>query len=129
GLCQKARKIGTHISVSAGNKPFYFPKDMTTAPFLQHPSLTAGQRRYLHSITNIYSTEQMRRQMKQHYLDVLHSCLQSGLRRRCGDLQLQQTQKFRKQSTEKETGARTKAQGRRQSSTHPNIRLPKIVNR
>uniref|UniRef100_A0A3B3ZJC0 Uncharacterized protein n=1 Tax=Periophthalmus magnuspinnatus TaxID=409849 RepID=A0A3B3ZJC0_9GOBI len=126
----RVRKNDTPISILSGNKPFYFPKYMTTAPFLQHPNLTAGQRRYLQSITNIYSTEQMRRQMKQHYLNVLHSCLQSGLRRRCGDLQLKQNQKFRQESSDKE-GARAKSQGRRKSSTitHPNIRLPKIVNR
>ncbi|CAL9708722.1 unnamed protein product [Knipowitschia caucasica] len=120
------------IGITSGNKQFYFPKYMTTAPFLeQHASLAAGKRRYLHSISSIYSTEQMRRQMKQHYLDVLHSCLQSGQisvgRRRCGDLQLKQNQKFRQESSEKENGARVKPQGRR--VTQPNIRLPKIVNR
>lgn len=44
----------------------------------QHPTLTTGQKRYLYSIANVYSTEHMRRLMKQHYLNVLHRCIKSG---------------------------------------------------
>ncbi|KAM3610792.1 uncharacterized protein V6R79_009041 [Siganus canaliculatus] len=43
-----------------------------------HPALTAGQRRYLCSIASVYSTQHMRHQMKQHYLNVLRTCIQSG---------------------------------------------------
>uniref|UniRef100_A0A673BJS1 Family with sequence similarity 216 member A n=1 Tax=Sphaeramia orbicularis TaxID=375764 RepID=A0A673BJS1_9TELE len=72
---------GTHMNAPSGNhmKSIHIPKCMMTAPFLQHPSLTVGQRRYLCSIANIYSTEHMKRQMKQHYLNVLHTCLKSGV--------------------------------------------------
>ena len=56
------------------------PSKITSVLFLsQHPALTAGQRRYLCSIANVYSTERMRQQMKQHYLNVLHTCVQSGV--------------------------------------------------
>uniref|UniRef100_A0A8C9RDQ6 Protein FAM216A-like n=2 Tax=Scleropages formosus TaxID=113540 RepID=A0A8C9RDQ6_SCLFO len=56
----------------------HIPKSMLTAPFLQHPSLTAGQKRYLYSIANVYSTRHMRALMKQQYLDVLHRCIRAG---------------------------------------------------
>lgn len=49
----------------------------------QHPSLTAGQRRYLCSIANVYSTEDMRQQMKRYYLSVLHTYVQTGVYLKC----------------------------------------------
>ncbi|XP_028852545.1 protein FAM216A-like [Denticeps clupeoides] len=49
-------------------KTIHIPKSMMAAPFLQHPSLTAGQKRYLYSIANVYSTDHVRRQMKQRRL-------------------------------------------------------------
>uniref|UniRef100_A0A3Q3ST73 Family with sequence similarity 216 member B n=1 Tax=Mastacembelus armatus TaxID=205130 RepID=A0A3Q3ST73_9TELE len=70
-----------HINVCASSqrmKTIHIPKSMMSAPLLQHPGLTAGQRRYLYSIANVYSTEHMRWQMKQHYLNVLHTCAHSG---------------------------------------------------
>lgn len=45
---------------------------------LQHPSLTPGQKRYLYSIASVYSTDHMRRQMRQHYLNILRSCTATG---------------------------------------------------
>ncbi|KAA8578915.1 hypothetical protein FQN60_017518, partial [Etheostoma spectabile] len=71
---QQVREMyrGTHVNVSAGGqhmKKIHIPKSMMSAPFLQHPALTAGQRRYLCSIANVYSTEHMKQQMKQHYLN------------------------------------------------------------
>lgn len=61
----------------------WFECDNSNIPHMlflsQHPALTAGQRRYLCSIANVYSTEHMRQQMKQHYLNVLHTCVQSGV--------------------------------------------------
>lgn len=45
----------------------------------QEPAFTGGRTPYLYSIASIYSTEHMRLQMKQHYLNVLHVCIQSGL--------------------------------------------------
>ncbi|XP_037634819.1 protein FAM216A-like [Sebastes umbrosus] len=87
---QQVREMyrGTHVTVSAGGqhmKTIHLPNSLTSAPFLQvlfvsqHPALTAGQRRYLCSIATVYSTEHMRQQMKQHYLNVLHTCVQSGV--------------------------------------------------
>ncbi|XP_034397743.1 uncharacterized protein LOC117736485 [Cyclopterus lumpus] len=73
---------GGHVNASAGGqhmKTILIPKSMTSAPFLQHPALTAGQRRYLCSIANVYSTAHMRQQMKQRYLNALHTCVQPGV--------------------------------------------------
>ncbi|XP_062400082.1 uncharacterized protein LOC134089638 [Sardina pilchardus] len=55
-------------------KTIHIPKSMMMAPFLQHPSLTTGQKRYLCSIASVYSTEHLRRQMRQHYISILRSC-------------------------------------------------------
>ncbi|KAG5281434.1 hypothetical protein AALO_G00072150 [Alosa alosa] len=55
-------------------KTIHIPKSMMMAPFLQHPSLSTGQKRYLCSIASVYSTEHLRRQMRQHYISILRSC-------------------------------------------------------
>uniref|UniRef100_A0A8C9YI28 Protein FAM216A n=1 Tax=Sander lucioperca TaxID=283035 RepID=A0A8C9YI28_SANLU len=118
---------GTHANVSAGGqhmKTIHIPKSMMSAPFLQHPALTAGQRRYLCSIANVYSTEHMRQQMKQHYLNVLHTCsIHSHL-----DTDLDNST-FTKDA--QKDVARAKPQGQRKSSSTANsdVILPKIVNR
>ncbi|XP_023253564.1 protein FAM216A isoform X1 [Seriola lalandi dorsalis] len=160
---QQVRKMcrGTHMNVSAGSqhmKTIHIPKSMMSAPFLQHPALTAGQRRYLCSIANVYSTEHMRRQMKQHYLNVLHTCVQSGVylnvsninfdlhylshivfclpgqnpacRRRYGDHQQRENRMFTKDAG-KAVEARAKPQGQRKGSSTAtsDVILPKIVNR
>ncbi|XP_051277625.1 protein FAM216A-like [Dicentrarchus labrax] len=139
--CQQVREMyrGTHTNVSAGGqhmKTIHIPKSLMSAPFLQHPALTAGQRRYLCSIANIYSTEHMRQQMKQHYLKVLRTCVQSGqnptCRRRYGDHQHRENSVFTKDA-EKDV-ARAKPQGQRKgnsssSTAHSDVILPKIVNR
>ncbi|XP_061115566.1 uncharacterized protein LOC133140047 [Conger conger] len=59
-------------------KTINIPKSLMAAPFLQHPSLTYGQKRYLYSIANVYSTEHMQKLMKRHYLNVLHRCIRAG---------------------------------------------------
>ncbi|XP_031158063.1 protein FAM216A [Sander lucioperca] len=135
---QQVREMyrGTHANVSAGGqhmKTIHIPKSMMSAPFLQHPALTAGQRRYLCSIANVYSTEHMRQQMKQHYLNVLHTCVQSGqnptCRRRFGFHQQRDNSTFTKDA--QKDVARAKPQGQRKSSSTANsdVILPKIVNR
>ncbi|XP_045891246.1 protein FAM216A [Micropterus dolomieu] len=134
---QQGREMyrGTHTNVSAGGqhmKTIHIPKSMMSAPFLQHPALTAGQRRYLCSIANIYSTEHLRQQMKQHYLSVLHTCVQSGqnptCRRKYGDHHHRKNSTFTKDA-EKDV-ARPKPQGQRKSSTaNSDVILPKIVKR
>ncbi|XP_029916781.1 protein FAM216A [Myripristis murdjan] len=116
-------------------KTIHIPKSMMTAPFLQHPALTTGQRRYLLSIANVYSTEHMRRQMKQHYLNVLHTCIKTGQssmgRKRYGDHPHKDKCTFQVDA-EKDVGSRTKPQGQRKSSrgtAHSELILPKIVKR
>ncbi|XP_051960583.1 uncharacterized protein LOC127627988 [Xyrauchen texanus] len=56
------------------------PKTMTAAPFLQHPGLTPGQKRFLYSIAEAYSTDQMRQLICQHYMNVLHRCIRTDLK-------------------------------------------------
>uniref|UniRef100_A0A4W6G7V5 Family with sequence similarity 216 member A n=1 Tax=Lates calcarifer TaxID=8187 RepID=A0A4W6G7V5_LATCA len=132
---------GTHINASAGSqhmKTIHIPKSMMSAPFLQHPALTAGQRRYLCSIANVYSTEHMRQQMKQHYLNVLHTRVQAGvylnvsdIKRRYGDHQRGENSSFIKDA-EKHVEKRPKPQGQRKGSSstaNSDVILPKIVNR
>ncbi|KAM7392013.1 hypothetical protein PAMP_022656 [Pampus punctatissimus] len=126
----------THI-VSAGGqnmKTIHVPKSMMSAPFLQHPALTPGQRRYLCSIANVYSTEHMRQQMKQHYLNVLHTCVQSGqnatCRMRFGGHQDRDNSRCRRDE-EKDVKGKTKPQMQRKNSSSnstakSDIILPKI---
>ncbi|XP_078277742.1 protein FAM216A [Rhinoraja longicauda] len=52
-------------------KTIHIPTSVENAPFLQHPSLKTGQKRYLYSIANIYSTDPMRRLMERQYLNML----------------------------------------------------------
>ncbi|MGH0183518.1 UNVERIFIED_CONTAM: hypothetical protein FKN15_012407 [Acipenser sinensis] len=48
--------------------------------FCRHPDLTTGQKRYLCSIANVYSTEHMRTQIRRQYLNMLQPCMQTGMR-------------------------------------------------
>ncbi|XP_051533611.1 protein FAM216A [Myxocyprinus asiaticus] len=61
-------------------KTIQIPKTMTAAPFLQHPGLTPGQKRFLYSIAEAYSTDQMRQLICQHYMNVLHRCIRTDLK-------------------------------------------------
>ncbi|KAK7131308.1 hypothetical protein R3I94_016444 [Phoxinus phoxinus] len=58
-------------------KTIHIPKTMTAAPFLQHPGLTPGQKRFLYSIAEAYSKEHMRQLICQHYMNVLHRCIRT----------------------------------------------------
>ncbi|XP_051733452.1 protein FAM216A isoform X1 [Ctenopharyngodon idella] len=58
-------------------KTIHIPKTMTAAPFLQHPGLTPGQKRFLYSIAEAYSKEHMRQLIRQHYMNVLHRCIRT----------------------------------------------------
>ncbi|XP_031705607.1 protein FAM216A-like isoform X2 [Anarrhichthys ocellatus] len=137
---QQVREMcrGTHGNASAGGqhmKTILIPKSMMSAPFLQHPALTTGQRRYLCSIANVYSTAHMRQQMKQRYLNVLHTCVQPGqnpsCRRRFGIHQHRDDSTLSRDA-EKDV-ARAKPQGqmksRSSSTANSDVLLPKIVNR
>ncbi|XP_059844148.1 protein FAM216A isoform X1 [Hypanus sabinus] len=88
------------LSLSPQLKTIHIPRSMETAPFLQHPSLKTGQKRYLFSIANIYSTDHMRRLMEKQYLNMLQC------RTKLGYITSHQSQKYsnyiRKQS-QKET--------------------------
>ncbi|XP_019119967.2 protein FAM216A [Larimichthys crocea] len=117
-------------------KTIPIPKSMMSAPFLQHPALTAGQRCYLCSIANVYSTEHMRQQMKQHYLKVLRTCVQSGenptCRRRYWDHRHRGNGPFLKDAEKDVTKGKPQRQSKRNSSSstaNSNVILPKIVNR
>nr|XP_043882586.1 protein FAM216A-like isoform X1 [Solea senegalensis] len=137
---QQVRKIYREINRNAladsqHMTTVHIPKSVMSAPFLQHPALTTGQRRYLYSIANVYSTEHMRRQMKQHYLNVLHACLQTGQNPNCRRrLQCGENGTVPK-DTEKDSEARAKPQGRRKGSSsskgtaRSDVILPKIASR
>lgn len=58
-------------------KTIHIPKTMTAAPFLQHPILTPGQKRFLYRMEEAYSTEHMRQLICQHYMNVLHRCIKT----------------------------------------------------
>ncbi|KAL3976282.1 omega-amidase [Sarotherodon galilaeus] len=136
---QQVREIyrGQHTNIPAGSqhlKTIHPPKSMMSAPFLQEPAFTGGRTPYLCSIANIYSTEHMRRQMKQHYLNVLHACIQSGhdetRRRLYGDHHCKEKSMF-KTDPEKNNATANKQQRQRRSSdrAYSDLTLPKIVNR
>ncbi|XP_028313478.1 protein FAM216A [Gouania willdenowi] len=116
-------------AVSQYMKTIHAPKSLMSAPFLQHPALTAGQRGYLSSIANIYSTEHMRSLMRRHRLSVLHSCLQPGqrdsCRTKCGVQQHKDKTLFLKDTVK--DASMNKPQRKNRSDC--DVRLPKIVNR
>ncbi|KAM8885562.1 protein FAM216A [Spinachia spinachia] len=128
----RGRNMDAHAA-SQPMKTILIPKSMMSAPFLQHPSLTAGQRRYLCSIANIYSTAQMRQQMKQRYLNVLHKCVQPGQNSSCRRFGIHQhpEDSTLTKDAEKDVGrAKPQAQkkSRRSSKAHSDVKLPKIRN-
>ncbi|CAB1321790.1 unnamed protein product [Coregonus sp. 'balchen'] len=118
-------KVPDHQQV----KTIHVPKSMMTAPFLQHPTLTTGQKRYLYSIANVYSTEHMRRLMKQHYLNVLHRCIKSGHSSLDGTKNTTGDRITFKMDNERDSGSRIKPYGQRKGTTvHSKVILPKIAN-
>ncbi|XP_062890363.1 protein FAM216A isoform X2 [Mobula hypostoma] len=94
------------LSLSPQLKTIHIPRSMEKAPFLQHPSLKTGQKRYLFSIANIYNTDHMRRLMERQYLNMLQC------RTKLGYITSHQSQKYsnyiRKQS-QKETWRQNKS--------------------
>ncbi|XP_036443962.1 protein FAM216A isoform X2 [Colossoma macropomum] len=55
------------------------PEMMMTSPFLQHPSLTPGQKHYLYTVAEAYSEDHVRKLICQHYLNVLHRSIRTGV--------------------------------------------------
>ncbi|XP_051241359.1 protein FAM216A [Dicentrarchus labrax] len=54
------------------------PKTITAAPFLKHAALTPAQKEYLYTVAASYSTAHVRNLITQHYMNVLHRCIQTG---------------------------------------------------
>ncbi|XP_062418472.1 protein FAM216A [Pungitius pungitius] len=132
---QQVRELhrGRHMDTHAGSQhmnTILIPKSLMSAPFLQHPALTAGQRRHLCSIANIYSTAQMRQQMKQRYLNVLHKCQNPTCRRRLGIQQHREDSTLAKDAEKDVARAKPQAQRKSRSSStaHSDVILPKIMN-
>nr|XP_046206389.1 protein FAM216A isoform X2 [Oncorhynchus gorbuscha] len=123
-------KVPDHQQV----KTIHVPKSMMTAPFLQHPTLTTGQKRYLYSIANVYSTEHMRRLMKQRYLNVLHRCIKSGHSSLDGTKHttggpLLKDRLTLKMDNERGSGSSIKPYGQKKGTTvHSKVILPKITD-
>ncbi|XP_046870920.1 protein FAM216A [Hypomesus transpacificus] len=59
-------------------KTIHIPKTMAKAPYLANSYLTPGQRRYLHTIADTCSMEHVHKLIQQHYMNVLHRCIQAG---------------------------------------------------
>uniref|UniRef100_UPI00398F1EEA protein FAM216A n=1 Tax=Pristiophorus japonicus TaxID=55135 RepID=UPI00398F1EEA len=80
----KERKAGEYrvmlqqLSLSPQLKTIHIPRSVESAPFLQHPGLKTGQKRYLYSIANIYSTDHMHKLMQRQYLSMLQHRTQLG---------------------------------------------------
>ncbi|XP_074061742.1 protein FAM216A [Macrotis lagotis] len=71
----------------------HIPKSMNT-PFLKHPDLTTGQKRYLCSIANIYSTDSLKSLMKRQYMHMVqHDTQKSGISTHRGQLSPRYSQK------------------------------------
>ncbi|XP_061585824.1 protein FAM216A [Cololabis saira] len=128
---------GTLKNVPAGGlhtKMLHGHTTMLPEPFLQHPFLAAGQTNYLYGRANIYSTEEMRRQMKQHYLNVVHAYIHSGqsdtCRRECGDYQRRENGTLTKDGGKDMTRSnRGQMQRKIKKRVNSGVILPKIVNR
>ncbi|XP_050949392.1 protein FAM216A [Labeo rohita] len=118
-----------------GIKTILIPKTITAAPFLQHPGLTPGQKRFLYSIAEAYSKEHMRQLICQHYMNVLHRCIRTvpdenvnlNAKRQMSTYTTQEEHTTNSQST---STRKTKQSGKR-SSTSDKVKkttLPKIIN-
>ncbi|XP_067861941.1 protein FAM216A isoform X6 [Heptranchias perlo] len=83
---QKAREYRVmlqQLSLSPQLKTIHIPRSVESSPFLQHPGLKTGQKRYLYSIANIYSTNHMHRLMQRQYLSMLQHRTQLGYMTPC----------------------------------------------
>nr|XP_055035782.1 protein FAM216A [Misgurnus anguillicaudatus] len=75
----KMQRPAKVVEQNREKKTICIPKTMTDAPFLQHPGLTPGQKRFLYSIAEAYSKDHMRRLICQHYINVIHRCIRTDL--------------------------------------------------
>ncbi|XP_042356118.1 protein FAM216A-like [Plectropomus leopardus] len=110
------------------------PKTMTAAPFLKHAALTPAQREYLYTIAASYSAAHVRDLITQHYMNVLHRCIQAGGNPERGDLVASSVTSPRSDVSDKrrsEVYSRVKHKERKDTSEkNPGkSSLPKISNR
>ncbi|XP_026090852.1 protein FAM216A-like [Carassius auratus] len=118
-----------------GTKTIHIPKIMAAAPFLQHPGLTPGQKRFLYNFAEAYSKEHMRQLICQHYMNVLHRCIRTVPDANVHlNVKLQMSTRIPqvKHTTNSQitSTSRTKESGKR-SSTSEKVKkttLPKLVN-
>ncbi|XP_031433239.1 family with sequence similarity 216 member A isoform X2 [Clupea harengus] len=52
---------------------------LADAPFLQQSRLTPGQKHYLRTIAGVHSKEHVWKLLQQHYMNVAHRCIRTGL--------------------------------------------------
>ncbi|XP_030075006.1 protein FAM216A isoform X2 [Microcaecilia unicolor] len=95
---KESRTISSHI---AQVKTIHIPKTTTAAPFLKHPDLTLGQKRYLWSIARIYSTSFMRTCIKRQYTTLSHHQKQLGAPR-CTGLNTSQENQAKPESSQRQ---------------------------
>uniref|UniRef100_A0A673YWS5 Uncharacterized protein n=1 Tax=Salmo trutta TaxID=8032 RepID=A0A673YWS5_SALTR len=118
-----------HFKVSDNQQVNIHTKSMMTASFLQvrcRIQPTQLNKNYLDSIENVYSTDHMRRLMKQHYLYVLHRSLwmESEIL-----LDIRYLKLTFKMDNERDSGSRIKPYGQRKGTTvHSKVILSKIAN-
>ncbi|XP_052444428.1 protein FAM216A [Carassius gibelio] len=113
-------------------KTIHIPKTITAAPFLQHPGLTPGQKRFLYSIAEAYSKDHMRQLICQHYMNVLHRCIRTvpdanvnlNVKLQVSTYTPQEEPKTNSQSA---STSKTKESGKRSSEKVKKTTFPKIV--
>ncbi|KAL6469683.1 hypothetical protein MHYP_G00208020 [Metynnis hypsauchen] len=83
-LCRGPEKQRQPAALKLEEQPQHFntvriPEMTMTSPFLQHPSLTPGQRHYLYTVAKAFSKDHVRKLICQHYLNVLHRSIRTGV--------------------------------------------------
>lgn len=132
----KTQRSATAPEQDRDIKTIHIPKTMTAAPFLQHPGLTPGQKRFLYSIAEAYSKEHMRQLICQHYMNVLHRCIRTvpdahhvnvNVKLQMSTYTPEVEHMANSQST---STSKTKGSGKRSSTSEKakKTTLPKIVN-
>ncbi|XP_078133703.1 protein FAM216A [Sander vitreus] len=110
------------------------PKTITAAPFLKHAALTPAQKEYLYTMAASYSTTHVRHLITQHYVNVLHRCIQAGYNPEREDLAVcsvfsPRTDKTDKPCSEVPTRVRHKDKIKTSARNTGKSFLPKIPNR
>ncbi|XP_062339873.1 protein FAM216A isoform X1 [Osmerus eperlanus] len=112
-------------------KTIHIPKTIAKAPFLENSYLTPGQRRYLHTIADTCSTGHVHKLIQQHYMNVLHRCIQAGQHLVKDDIvgnqEVESLPNENESEIQKQSGPKNRE--RKSSVRSGKTTLPKIPNR